>query len=223
MVLSKNGKSQRNSMTTKQTNFAKNVFINCPFDSVFVPLLRPLIFTVLYLGYNPRIATERSDSGEARINKLRELIEHSKLSIHDLSRIRSVKANEFYRMNMPFELGLDIGCKFFKDGHARDKKCLILEKRKYRYQKALSDMSGSDIKSHNNEPEELVRQVRNWFVENEIKHADSGTRIWEVFNEFMADFYEKRVEEGFKKKDLEMMPLPEYIRFIRKWLKQRSR
>ncbi len=206
-------------MTAEQNNFAKNVFINCPFDPNYIPLLRPLIFTILYLGYTPKTATERSDSGETRINKICELIEQSKLSIHDLSRIRSAKPDEFYRMNMPFELGVDIGCRFFKGGQARDKKCLVLEKEKYRYQKALSDMSGSDIKHHNNEPEELVRQVRNWFVENEIQHADSGTKIWEIFNEFMADFYQKRQDEGFKDRDLEMMPTPEYIRFIKEWLK----
>ncbi|TET74523.1 MAG: hypothetical protein E3J56_02250 [Candidatus Aminicenantes bacterium] len=210
-------------MTGEQNDFAKNVFINCPFDTTFIPLLHPLIFTILYLGYSPKIATERSDSGEARINKIRELIEQSKLSIHDLSRIRSANKDEFYRMNMPFELGVDIGCRFFKEGRARDKKCLILEKEKYRYQKALSDMSGSDIKNHNNEPEELVRQVRNWFLENEIQHADSGTKIWQTFNEFMADFYQKRQDEGFKDRDLKMMPLPEYIRFIREWLKEKKR
>lgn len=209
-------------MTAEQNDFAKNVFINCPFDTTFIPLLRPLIFTILYLGYTPKIATERSDSGEARINKIRELIEQSKLSIHDLSRIRSAKRDEFYRMNMPFELGVDIGCRFFKEGRARDKKCLVLEKEKYRYQKALSDMSGSDIKNHNDEPEELVRQVRNWFVENEIQHADSGTKIWETFNEFMADFYQKRQDERFKDRDLEMMPLPEYVRFIQEWLKEKK-
>ena len=30
----------------------------------------------------------------------------------------------------------------------------------------------------------------------------------------MADFYKKRKEEGYKKKDLEMMPIPEFIHFI---------
>ncbi len=82
------------------------------------------------------------------------------LSVHDLSRIRSVKANEFYRMNMPFELGLDIGCKFFKEGYYNKKKCLILEKKKYRYQKALSDISGSDIKT-------TMTILRNWYYKLE--------------------------------------------------------
>lgn len=120
---------------------------------------------------------------------------------------------------MPFELGIDIGCRLFKGGKAAAKICLILEKERYRYQKALSDLSNSDIKNHNNEPEDIVRQVRNWFIENVLSKADSGTKIWEKFNEFMADFYEKRKKEGYKEKDLEMMPVPEFIYFIVNWLK----
>jgi len=27
-----------------------NVFINCPFDKEYFPLLRPLLFTIIYLG-----------------------------------------------------------------------------------------------------------------------------------------------------------------------------
>ena len=76
--------------------------------------------------------------------------------------------------------------------------------------------SASEI---NNEPEDIVRQVRNWFIENVLRRADNGTKIWEKFNEFMADFYEKRKEEGYKEKDLEMMPIPEFIHFIEDWLR----
>lgn len=205
-------------MTNTINNFYNNVFINCPFDSNYISLLQPLLFTIMYLGYNPRIASERSDSGEIRFKKICELIEQSKISIHDLSRIRSVKKNEFYRLNMPFELGVDFGCRLFKSGQAKQKKCLILGKERYKYQKALSDISGSDIKSHNDNAEKLILQVRNWFVENEINHADSPTKIWEFFNEFMADFYQKRKKEGFKKKDLECLPIREYIQFIKDWL-----
>lgn len=217
-VRSRNGKRQKNKMDSQPSQFSKNVFLNCPFDDEYLSLLRPLLFTVLYLGYTPRIASERFDSGEARINKICNLIQESKLSIHDLSRIKSSKKNEFYRLNMPFELGVDIGCRLFKGGQATTKKCLILEKEKYRYKKALSDLSNSDIKSHNNDPERAVREVRNWFVETELRRADSGTKIWERFNEFMADFYAKRKGEGYKDKDLDMMPIPEFVHFIEDWL-----
>ena len=202
-------------------DFSKNVFINCPFDDQYIPLLKSILFTIIYLGFTPRIALERSDSGEARINKIIDLIKASKFSIHDLSRIKSSKKSEYFRLNMSFELGVDIGCKIFKDGKAKDKKCLILEKEKYQYQKALSDLSNSDIKNHNNEPEEVIRQIRDWFVVNELEKADSGTIIWESFNEFMADFYLKRKEEGFREKDILKMPVPEFIRFINEWIIER--
>jgi len=202
-------------------DFSKNVFINCPFDDQYIPLLRSILFTIIYLGFTPRIALERFDSGETRINKIIDLIKASKFSIHDLSRIKASKKSEYFRLNMPFELGVDIGCRIFKDGQAKDKKCLILEKERYRYQKALSDLSNSDIKNHNNEPEEVIRQIRDWFVINELERADSGTIIWENFNEFMADFYLKREEEGFRKKDIQRMPMPEFISFINEWIIKR--
>ena len=82
----------------------------------------------------------------------------------------------------------------------------------------LSDLSNSDIKSHNNDPETLVFQIRNWFAELGLKKAPSATRIWERFNEFMADFRETRERDGFKDRDLEYMPVPEYLDFIKEWI-----
>lgn len=204
-----------------KNDFSKNVFINCPFDEQYIPLLKSILFTIIYLGFTPRIALERFDSGEARINKIIDLIKASKFSIHDLSRIKASKKSDYFRLNMSFELGVDIGCKIFKGGHTKNKKCLILEKEKYRYQKALSDLSSSDIKNHNNEPEEVIRQIRDWFVVNELERADNGTIIWDSFNKFMADFYLKREEEGFQEKDMKRMPIPEFIVFVNEWIKER--
>jgi hypothetical protein len=50
--------------------YEMNVFVNCPFDDKYLPLLRPLLFTISYLGYCPRISSERSDSGSNRIEKI---------------------------------------------------------------------------------------------------------------------------------------------------------
>lgn len=205
----------------KNSNFPKSVFINCPFTYEYVPLLRPLIFTILYLGYNPRICSENFDSGKQRIDTICRLIQVCRFSVHDLSKMRAERKNELFRMNMPFELGIDFGCRRFKDGKARTKKCLILETKQYRYQKAISDLSGVDIKKHNDDPQEIVRQIRNWFVENKsLRTAPSPSVIWDNFNEFMADFYQLRKKKGFKSKDLQRMPIPEYINFIKHWLAQ---
>ena len=142
--------------------FEENVFVNCPFDQLYLPLLRPLLFTIIYLKLKPRIALEAMDAGQARLDKIVGLIADSKFGIHDLSRIESAKAGELFRLNMPFELGLDFGCRLFGSGIQKGKRCLVLEAEPYRYKAALSDLSGSDIESHGNEPYRVVAVVRNW-------------------------------------------------------------
>jgi hypothetical protein len=207
-------------MPTKvKREFEKNVFINCPFDSEYYPLLRPLLFTIVYLGFKPKIALERSDSGEQRLDKICELIKESKYSIHDLSRLKSSKRNEFYRLNMPFELGLDYGSRRFASNYLKGKKYLILERRAFDYRKVLSDISGVDIKNHDNKPAKLVRAIRNWFVETVgLSNVIGPTVIWYKFNDFTSDFYTRRQDEGFSDEDLNMMPVREYINFIKNWL-----
>jgi hypothetical protein len=202
-----------------KADFELNVFINCPFDEQYYSLLRPLLFTVVYLGFNPRIASERSDSAENRLQKICGIICASKYSIHDLSRLKASRAREFYRMNMPFELGIDYGSRLFGTAPMDKKKCLILEKERFEYMRALSDLSGVDIKSHKNEPVNMVRKVRDWFVETVgLRSVESPTVIWYRFNDFTSDFYDSRKKDGFTDEDLNMMPVPEYIDFIRAWV-----
>jgi hypothetical protein len=193
-----------------------HIFINCPFDEQYRELLRPLLFTLIYLGFNPRIASEYLNSAANRIDKICELINTSNFSIHDLSRCTASKKNDFFRMNMPFEFGIDFGNYYF---YNHEKKMLVLESKLYDYQKAISDLSGVDTKCHNNEPKDLVRCIRNWMIEADIlKVADSPTRIWYRFTDFTSDFYDDRIVAGFSEKDLNDMPTPEYIIKIKKWL-----
>ena len=188
--------------------FNKNVFINCPFDSEYNSLLRPILFTIVYLGFNPQIASQTADSGEQRINKILSLIVKSKYSIHDLSRIRSEKSGELYRLNMPFELGMDYACRRIASGHLRRKRFLVLGASPHDYKKALSDLAGVDGKPHRNKPERAVLALRNWFIDTvHLKKAESPTVIWYRFTDFTADFYEQRKNEGFTKDDLKMMPI----------------
>jgi hypothetical protein len=88
-------------VAARRDRFASSVFVNCPFDAEYLPLLRPLLFCIVYLGFIPRIASERSDSGESRIDKISELIGECRYSIYDLSRLRAAEVGEFSRMNMP--------------------------------------------------------------------------------------------------------------------------
>lgn len=158
-------------------DFEKNVFVNCPFDDDFRQLLLGIVFTIIYFGYKPRLSLERADSAESRIQKILGLIEESKFGIHDLSRMVSKGKDEHYRMNMPFELGIDYGCQKLKDGKWSQKKILILEKERYRFQKAISDLSGSDIKHHDDEVDKAINAVRDWLVIEELKRGHSGSRV----------------------------------------------
>ena len=50
-------------------NFNTNIFINCPFDKEYKPLLKALVFITLYLGFEPQISTNAS-SGHLRIAEI---------------------------------------------------------------------------------------------------------------------------------------------------------
>lgn len=197
----------------------KNIFINCPYDEEYYTILRPLLFTILYLGFIPRMALDRSDSGEPRLEKIKNLISQSQYSIHDISRLLSSKRKEFYRLNMPFELGFDYGYRCFSNNSNSTKRFLILEKERYRYMSALSDINGLDIKSHQDNPEVLVTVVRNWFVETVgMTNVKSPTVIWYKYLDFNSALYDKKTNEGFTDRDINYMPISELIANIRDFI-----
>jgi len=203
--------------------FNKNVFINCPFDRNYISLLKPILFTIIYFGFTPQIASETTDSGEQRINKVLSLILKSRYSLHDLSRIKSQKRGEFFRLNMPFELGIDYGCRRTSTLYLRRKKFLVLGSKSHDFKQALSDLSGVDAKSHENDPKKAALAIRNWFVETvHLQRAASASTIWQTFLDFSDDFYAERKKDGFSRQDLKTMPVREYISAIRHWLKTHS-
>lgn len=197
--------------------FDKNVFVNCPFDQDYRRLLQPILFTIIYLGFRPRIALEESDSGIPRIQKILRLIGESRLSIHDLSRLRATEAGEFYRMNMPFELGLDVGCRAFGVRAMRNKRCLILESEPYRFQAAISDISNSDIAAHHNVPRTISAEVRNWLASQSLKPLPGPAHVWSEFLDFETDNRENLRDRGFSDHDIDKLPIAELISLMEAW------
>ena len=198
--------------------YDQNVFVNCPFDEDYVSFLRPMLFTVLYLGLEPRIALERADSGELRLTKIVELIKVSKYSIHDLSRSEAAQAGEPYRLNMPFELGVDYGCRLFGKPQQREKLTLILEGRAHASKAAISDLAGVDIQCHHGDPYQVFRVVRNWLKNVCLPAAAGPAHIEAAFRAFMTADYEALTKEGFSKADIEALPVSELMERMRRWL-----
>jgi len=212
----------------KHENYDKNVFINCPFDDKYFNLLQTLVFTICYYGFFPRISLESSDSGQPRLEKIVQLINESKHSIHDLSRLQSKAANEYYRLNMPFELGIDYGLRRFNPEFS-DKRSLILETERYDYMKALSDINGFDIKNHEDIPIKLVECVRAWFSETlKLKNLNGSKKVYSDFIDFNTELFQQKMikylsdhnttqAERFARNEIEEMTIPEYISEIQKW------
>lgn len=198
--------------------FEKNVFVNCPFDEQYLPLLRPLLFTVIYLGLKPRISLEAIDSGELRLAKIVSLIRESKFSIHDLSRSEAAVIGELYRLNMPFELGIDFGCRLFGDVHHQGKRTLILEARSHRYKAAISDLAGADVDCHENTPYKVIGLVRNWLKNVCLANAVGPARIASAFTDFMAQNFDALIELGFSPADIEALPVAELMQRMEGWV-----
>jgi hypothetical protein len=198
--------------------FSDSVFINCPFDKDYEPILQAILFCILCLGKTPRLATERQDGGENRLDKIRGLIEASKFSIHDLSRCQAKKKGEHFRLNMPFELGVDYGCRQYFGSGREAKKFLILEEKKYRFQAAISDISGSDIEAHGADHRKAVACVRNWLVSEAGVASIGAAKILAEYGDFQEWYWEKKLGEGASEEEIREYPTSELVASMKEWI-----
>ena len=143
-------------------DYNKSVFINCPFDSAYESLFHGLIFAVRHMELVPKSALDSSDAGQPRFEKILGLIENCKYSIHDISRTEVDPNHGLPRFNVPFELGLDLGCKRYGKPLHEHKTALILDVDRHRYRTFISDIAGLDIEEHNGSVAKVITVVRNW-------------------------------------------------------------
>lgn len=198
--------------------YLTNVFINCPFDEEFAPLLQAMLFCVVYLGLSPRLATENIDGTENRLANIVKLIGLSKYSIHDLSRCISKKEGEVFRLNMPFELGIDYGCREYSDGIHKLKRMLVLEETQYSTKAALSDIAGCDVQFHSNNSDRIIRNVRNWLVSEAGAEQVGASAIKGKYIEFQEWHYEKQLLLGFSEEDIQDYPTAELLVAMKEWV-----
>ena len=137
------------------------VFINCPFDVEYQPNLEAIVFAIYRCGFYPLSALNEDNALDNRLTKILSLIERSRYGIHDISPTE-LNAHGLPRFNMPFELGIFYGAKRFGEKQQKNKNALVFERIKFSYQNFISDLSGVDIKAHNNNKETILRSIRNW-------------------------------------------------------------
>jgi hypothetical protein len=198
--------------------FERSVFVNCPFDEAFAPLLQAIAFCITDLDFFPRLAAENADNAANRLDRIIELIRGSKYGIHDLSRCKSATVGEYARLNMPFELGLDHGCARFGDGQMSGKTILILEETRYDYQKGLSDISGWDIHAHEADYIKVVRIVSSWLIRQAGADPFGPTKIQGDYLTFQEWYWERETARGASDDDIKAYPTVQVVSAMREWV-----
>lgn len=198
--------------------FERSVFVNCPFDEEFAPMLQAIAFCITDLGFYPRIAPENADHAANRLDRIVELIRGSKYGIHDLSRCKSSTAGEYARLNMPFELGMDHACARFGAAPLTGKVILILEETRNDYRDGLSDISGWDIHAHDGDFIKAVRFVRNWLVRQADAKPLGAARIQGDYVTFQEWYWERETARGASEDDIRAYPTIELLAAMREWV-----
>ena len=202
--------------------YDESVFVNCPFDTRYRPFLRALVFTVHDCGFVARSALDTDDSSDVRIAKVYRLIEECRYGIHDICRTERDGSTRLPRFNMPLELGIYLGAKKYGSSPHDGKRCLILDRQPYRYQKFCSDIAGQDIKSHDNRVRTLVSVVRNWLRQwirepgARIPGGDVVHRRYQGFKRALP------VMCGTQQLDLRNLAFIDYQKLMIGWLRENS-
>lgn len=197
--------------------FERSVFINCPLDDAYERTLQAVLFCIIHLGFTPRLASERADGGEDRLTKILGLIEASKFSIHDLSRNRASREGEVFRLNMPFELGLDYACRRYKPGMV-GKKFLVFERERFETKAALSDLSGCDFEVHGDDYATAIGEVRNFLVNEAQARNDGKALIVARYEDFLGWYWERQLAAGSSEADIKTYPRREVLRAMKVWV-----
>lgn len=167
--------------------YDRQVFLNCPFDDEYRPLLRAAVFTIHACGFRARIALENTGSENIRLERLVKIIGECGLGIHDLSRVRVTSPTDLPRFNMPFECGVFYGARCYGQKAHRRKRFLLLDKEPYQYQKTMSDAAGLDPRAHNDEPEKIIACIRDFLAADLDPKPMGPTRILALYSEFQRE------------------------------------
>ena len=122
---------------------------------------------------------------------------------------------------MPFELGVDFGCRRFGGGRLSRKVILVLEEQRFRYQAAISDLAGSDVEAHHGDHAVAVRKVRNWLAGMGGFERISGARVLADYEDLKHWYLDRQRAEGFSDDDITDYSTPELLAAMFEWREER--
>lgn len=193
----------------------EDVFVNCPFDDDYASTFDALIFAIRACGFRPRCARELDDGGQPRIEKLYDIINQCRYGIHDISRTELDPTNQLPRFNMPLELGIFMGAKRYGRPRIPERRLLILDTEKYRYQKFISDIAGMDIHAHERKSEVAISITRTWLANVSRRRLLGDKRLVRLYERFKADIPALAASLGF---DPNAIPYSDFDTMVDGWL-----
>jgi len=173
-------------MATSAPN--RDVFINCPFDAAYQTLFYAIVFTAIRSGFRARCALETDDASENRFAKICSIIKACRYGVHDISRTEADGDPPLPRFNMPLELGVFLGAKSYGGPAQKDKRCIIFDRERYRFQRYISDIAGQDIHSHEGSERKLIEELAAWLrAQSRDPSVPGGRAIAGEFGTFKAE------------------------------------
>lgn len=162
----------------------RDVFVNCPFDPTYKDLFNAIVFTVIRSGFRARCALETDDAGDNRLAKICAIIAQCRYGVHDISRTEADGDPPLPRFNMPLELGLFLGARLYGGREQKGKRCIVLDRERYRYQRYISDIAGQDIHSHDGSERRLIEELAAWLRDQSRDRSVPGGRA--IITEYEA-------------------------------------
>ena len=195
----------------------RQVFVNCPFDKEYADIFWALVFVIYKCNFAPRCALEIDDASENRFDRIVRIIGECRYGIHDISRTE-LGDNGLPRFNMPLELGLFLGATKFGGRENRNKRCLVFDSERYRYQQFISDIAGQDIRAHHGSVNRIIAEVRNWLVFYS-PGLESGSIICQEYSEFQSDL---PLICNSLRLVMDELTFTDYTRLVYAWLEDRE-
>lgn len=200
-------------------DYLNNVFINCPFDPNYHYMFEAIVFAIHDCGFIARCAREEDDGGDMRFQKLIRIIDDCKYGIHDISKADLDVNTNLARFNMPLELGLFMGAQRYaaKGHYNKNKKILVMDSSPFRYQQFISDLSGTDISSHENSVDDIINIVRKFLYNNTKRNnIASGLFITGRYYDFINSLPIYCDTLHWNRDDLTFL---EYVSCVTEWIK----
>ena len=177
-------------------SYDDSVFINCPFDKQYLPLLHAMVFAVHDCGFVARHALEAVGGRESRLDKITRIVGESRWSIHDISRVQLSKGSGLPRFNMPFECGLAYGAMRFDT--ATDRDMLVMAAVQFQDKASLSDLAGIDPAYHDNDRLKAIAGVRRFLSSKRAIRMRSHEKIAQRLDKFESALPKALRKEGTK-------------------------